>query len=190
MSPHLCVLFCNFRHFEGRGVGGAVVAHAQGRPLHNAVLDALYLPPLAQFITVGSLFPSSAEQDAINKVLGKRVVAFHPLIVYLIIINVGSVGLILPAVQLAVGVLVFSTGNLAFPYANDILLKVLIYADIALFVVYLINNHFTIYKDFPIRFQKHIHVGNRVNIRHRDMFGMLIFECSERYIDAIDDDVG
>ena len=74
MSP--ITLFCYFLHFECGGVGGAVVAHAQGRPLHNAVLDTLNLPPLAQFVAVGSLFPAGAEQNAIYEVLGKHIVVY------------------------------------------------------------------------------------------------------------------
>ena len=46
------ILF-HLRHLECGGIGSAILAPAQGRPLHHTVLDALYLPPLAQFLTVG-----------------------------------------------------------------------------------------------------------------------------------------
>ena len=41
----LIVELFHLRHLERGGVGGAVLALAQGRPLHHAVLDALNLPP-------------------------------------------------------------------------------------------------------------------------------------------------
>ena len=136
------------------------------------------------------MLPSGAEQDAIYEVLGHHVVVIHPLIAYLVVINVGSVGFVLPAVQFAIGVIVFRTGHLAFPRAYDSLFKVVVYADIVFIVIHLINNLFAIYKYFPIRFQHHVLVCNRENISHSNMFGMLIFECSERHTIAIDDDIG
>jgi len=44
-----CLSLFHFRHLERGGVGRAILALAQGGPLHHTVFYALYLPPLAVF---------------------------------------------------------------------------------------------------------------------------------------------
>ena len=92
-------LLLYFLHFECGGEGGAVLVLTQSRPVHLVVGNS-DLPPLAVLHSV--VYPAVAEQIAVYEVFVQRVFAGHPIIAVLYIIDIGAVGLILPAVLLPV----------------------------------------------------------------------------------------
>ena len=61
----------HLRHLEGscEGVVGLQIWLTQRLPLHLAILDALNLPPFANFIAVGRFLPTGAQQGPVNEIV-------------------------------------------------------------------------------------------------------------------------
>ena len=118
--------FCRLVHFchaEGGGVSRAVFAFAQRRPTHHAVLDRGNLPPFAVLqLTITVVHPTCAKQVAVHEIFAECIHVVHPLALFrLAIIDVGAVGLVLPAVELTVVKFgAFLAGDAAFPSADNI----------------------------------------------------------------------
>ena len=99
-KTHTCLP--DFRHRECDGVGSTVFALTEGGPVHDTVLNACNLPPLAFFLGVlAIILPAGAKQAAVNKVIGELVVAELPLAVHQTVEVEIAVGKVFPAVVIS-----------------------------------------------------------------------------------------
>ena len=120
--------FCHIRfraihavHAESGGISRAVSFLTKSRPLHDAVLDRLDFPAFALIRVVAYIFPTRAEQDAVNVIFGHGVFAGHPSVVFIqTVIDEGAVGLEFPTVQLTIGIGILVAGVTSFPSANNV----------------------------------------------------------------------
>ena len=150
------------RHAEVGSVGRAVGSFTDGGPFHGVVLDGSYLPALTILLVAADILPARTEQHTVYEVFAHRVHVGNPLaLLVLSVIDVGAVGLVLPAVQFTVAVSILSTGATSLPGADNIGTVVMGHAYLALLHVLCDSIRFAIDKGFIVGNEIHFLVGNR-----------------------------